>query len=110
MFGLWQKSRFWQTEKMTKCSGCSGCAERLIFGTSREYRDIVRQLIELVNQGRFLLVHASCPLQDMFNTPMPGDCIVHDFQCITFGRAFQLFADTYHGGASWTPEDVPSSN
>jgi hypothetical protein len=92
---------------MTKCGGF---AERLNFASPREYLDIVGQLIELVGQGAFLLVHASCPLKDIRNTPWPADIIFHDLQWTMCGRAFQLFADTYHGRASWTPGDVPSSN
>ncbi len=88
---------------MAKCNKCDGFAERLNFASSREYLDMVRQLIELVGQGKFLIVHASCPLKDVFNTPWPDDCISHDFQCTPCGRAFQLFADTYHGRANWTP-------
>jgi hypothetical protein len=89
---------------MTACSKCDGFTERLNFSTLREYQDIVRQLIQIVSEGTFLLVHADCPLQDMFNSPLPGDCITHDFQCTGCGRAFQLFADTYHGNANWTKE------
>ena len=88
---------------MAKCSNYDGFAERLNFASPREYLDTVRQLIELVGQGKFLIVYASCPLKDAFNTPWPDDCISHDFQCTACGRGFQLFADTYHGRANWTP-------
>jgi hypothetical protein len=64
---------------MTKCPKCDGFTERVNFATPGEYLDTVRQLVEVVNQGSFLLVFASCPLQDMFNTPIPGDCIFHLF-------------------------------
>jgi hypothetical protein len=95
---------------MNRCPNCGSFRERLNFASPREYLDLVRQLLELVGQGAFLMVHASCPLEDMFNTPWPGDCISHDFQCTMCGRAFQLFADTYHGRASWTPGVLPSPN
>jgi hypothetical protein len=58
---------------------CDGFAERQNFHTLREYRDIVRQLIELVASGRFVLAEASCPLEDMLSTPPPGDVVSHDF-------------------------------
>jgi hypothetical protein len=92
---------------MANCPKCDGFSPRFNISTIREYRDIVRQLIEIVNQGTFLLVHASCPLQDMFKTPAPGDSIFHNFQCFACGRTFQLYADTYHGHASWTVGDLP---
>jgi hypothetical protein len=95
---------------MTKCPKCDGFTERINFASPGEYLDTVRQLVEVVNQGWFLLVFASCPLQDMFNTPSPGDCIFHHFQCTTCGRGFQLFADTFHGIANWTPGDEQPTN
>ena len=44
------------------CVKCDGFKERLNFPTPREYRGIARQLIDVVNQGTFRLVHADCPL------------------------------------------------
>jgi hypothetical protein len=92
---------------MAQCPKCDGFSQRFNILDLGEYQDIVRQLIEVVNQGTFLLVHASCPLQDMLKTPLPGDVIYHNFQCFACGRSFQLSADTYHGGASWTIGDLP---
>ena len=93
--------------QMASCPKCDGFSQRFNILSLREYEDIVRQLIEVVNQGTFLLVHADCPLQDMLNSPLPGDIIFHNFQCFACGRTFQLFADTYHGNASWTVGDLP---
>ena len=95
---------------MVECSECDVFAEGLYFGSPREYLGIVCQLIELVSQGTFWMVHASRPLEDMFSIPMPEGCIFHHFQCAVCGRGFQLFADTYHGNSNWTPGDVPASN
>jgi hypothetical protein len=92
---------------MASCPKCDGFAQRFNIGSLREYLDFVRQLIEIVNQGTFFLACASCPLQDMFNTPIPGDTISHDFQCLMCGRSFHLFADTYHGNASWRVGELP---
>jgi hypothetical protein len=64
-------------------------------------------VIQIVSEGTFLLVGETCPLQAVFQTPMPGDGISHAFQCFACGRKFNLDADTYHGGASWTVGDVP---
>ena len=65
--------------------------QRFNIGSSREYLDFVRQLIEIVNQGTFFLLCASCPLQDMFNTPIPGDTISHDFQRLMCGTLISPF-------------------
>ena len=81
--------------------------QRFNIGSWREYLDFVRQLIAIVNQGTFFLAYASCPLQDMFNTPIPGDTISHDFECLMCGRSFHLLADTYHGNASWRVGELP---
>ncbi|UWZ84729.1 hypothetical protein [Occallatibacter riparius] len=69
----------------------------------REYRDLVRQLIEIVSQGTLLIVHADCLLNEVLGPIWPGDSLSHDFQCTTCGRAFKLHVDTYHGGAGWEP-------
>jgi hypothetical protein len=92
---------------MPSCPKCDGFSQRFNIGDLREYQDIVRQLIEVVNQGTFLLVQASCPLQEMLNTALQGDTVFHKFQCFACGRPFQLFADTFHGWASWTIGDSP---
>jgi hypothetical protein len=88
------------------CPRCEGFAERMHLATPREYLDIVRQLIEIIGQGSCAMVQASCPLEDMFKTPMPGDVVRHDF-LTACGRSFHLSADTYHGGAHWLPGDRP---
>ena len=95
--------------QMAACHKCDGFSQRFNIDTPREYQDIIRQLIEAVNQGTFLLVHASCPLQDVLQTHWAGDIISHKFQCFACGRAFQLSADTCHGNASWTVGDLPTS-
>ena len=85
------------------CVKCDGFKERLNFPTPREYRVIAGQLIDVVNQGTFWLVHADCPLEEILEEPyLPGDLVRHDFQCTTCGHSFQLFADTYHGNAHWS--------
>ena len=54
------------------CPKCQGFAERMNLSMSREYRDIARQLIEIVGQGTFRIVRASCPLEDLFKPQWPG--------------------------------------
>ena len=89
------------------CPKCVGFAGRLNITSLREYQDIVRQLIQIASEGTFVLVGASCPLQDLFQTAMPGDIVQHDFRCFACGRKFHLGADTSHGHASWTVEEPP---
>ena len=92
---------------MASCPKCDRFAERFNIREPREYRDIARQLIELVNQGTFLIVRASCPLEDVLKGRWPGDIVFHDLKCFACGRLFHLHADTYHGNANWTVGDVP---
>ena len=95
--------------KMNNCAKCFGFTEPRNFGSSDEYLAIVRQLVEVVREGRLTVVTATYPLEDVFNAPIVGDCFFHHFQCTTCGRVFQLFADTYQGRANWTPGDISAS-
>ena len=54
----------WQTVRMS-CRGCEGFSERRQFSEPRQYRDIARQLMGFVEQGRFVLLKASCPLREL---------------------------------------------
>lgn len=92
---------------MHSCPKCDGFSERLHFNTPWEYRDIVRQLIEVVEQGTFVLIHADCPLRRILEPTWPGDSVGHEFECFVCGRKFQLSADTYHGNVYWTPGEIP---
>jgi hypothetical protein len=96
-----------ENDEMAACSRCDEFSERLNIAGPREYQNIIRQLIEVVNQGTFLLAHASCPLEDMLGTTWPGDIVSHQFQCFACGRVFELSADTYHGHATWTVGEPP---
>lgn len=90
---------------MEPCPRCNGFAERINLRTPNEYQDLARQLIEIVAQGTFLMVHADCSLEEILEPTFPGDYFAHDFQCTTCGRAFHLGADTYHGNVNWIPVD-----
>jgi hypothetical protein len=89
---------------MDLCSKCNGFAERIALPSPAQYRDLARQLIQIVDEGTFKLTYADCPLSDLFDPTWPGDTLSHDFRCTTCGRLFHLHANTYHGGASWRPE------
>jgi len=86
---------------MAHCPKCEGFMESMDFNQPREYLEMARQLIEELNHGTFVMVHATCPLQDLFNPQWPGNVAEHGFQCRSCGRTYQLFADTFHGRASW---------
>jgi hypothetical protein len=83
------------------CAKCDGFAEKLNFQHHYEYRDMVRQLIDIVDEGTFSLFKATYPLEDVSKSPFPGDSIAHEFQCTARGRKFRLSADTYHARSSW---------
>ena len=44
---------------MASCPKCDGFSQRFNILDGSEYQNIVRQLIEIVSQGTFLLVRAS---------------------------------------------------
>jgi hypothetical protein len=68
-----------------------------------QYLSLVSRLIQVVAEGTFSAVQFDCPLEEMFEIPMPGDCISHEFRCAECGQGFSLWADTYHGNARWLP-------
>ena len=88
------------------CAKRDGFAERQNFDNTRDYRNIARQLIEIVGEGTFWIVRATCPLEDLFGPKWPSDIVSHEFECLTCGRRFSRFADTYHGTAGWRPGDI----
>jgi hypothetical protein len=93
---------------MDKCSKCDGFTARRTFADPPEYRDFVRQLIAIVNQGKFSLLRADCPLQEMLKDPWArGDVVVHDLQCAGCGREFQLCVNVWNGRDWWQPEPWP---
>ena len=92
----------WQTVGMS-CGECADLSERRHFSESREYRAIARRLMEIVGQGRFVLLKASCPLRELFGPVWPGDLLEHIFRCAKCGDEFRLFADTWHGSVEWGP-------
>jgi hypothetical protein len=89
------------------CATCDGFSEAINFDSPQDYLDIVRQLMQIVGEGTLLMVHADCPLKEMFTLPWQSNCIRHDFQCTLCGRFFELIADTHHGRAGWKPIGGP---
>ncbi len=95
---------------MDHCLTCEEISAQFDFANPGEYKEFIRQLIGRVSRSSLRLVTASCPLEDILNKPKwPGDILSHDFQCTACNRTFHLFADTYHGGASWKQGDKPKS-
>ena len=74
-----------------------------------EYRDLVRQILETVQQGTFKLLSGTCSLEEILTSQeWPGDHIVHVLGCTTCSRRFRLAVETYHGsGGVW---EVITSN
>ena len=86
---------------MASCPKCQDFIVDLRFDQPREYLGPARQLLNLVNDGAFVLTESTCPLQDLFKSQWPSDVVEHNFECTSCGRSFQLFADTFHGFAGW---------
>lgn len=94
------------------CSRCDGFLERRRINSAYEYRDLVRQLVEIIQQGTFRLVRGSCALEDILKPKrLPGDLITHIFECTTCSRRFSLEVETYHGsGGDWEVMTHPSTS
>ena len=86
---------------MAACKECDGLLESLCFEKPREYLELARRLIELVNDGTLILTDSTCPLDDLFKPNWPANTAEHNFECKACGRKFQLYADTYLGHAGW---------
>ena len=93
---------------MPSCAKCDEFHAGLSTDKPREYLELARRLLGLVNQGVFVVTEGSCPLQDLFSAEWPADTVEHNFQCTACGRTFQLFADTYHGHAGWDLTGPPT--
>jgi len=86
---------------MAPCPKCADFTRSFDISEPREYLGMARQLITVVAEGTFMMVHATCPLQDLFSSEWPGNLLEHSFQCTGCGRSYELFADTFNGRASW---------
>ena len=95
------------------CSRCDGFLERRRVNSPYEYRDLVRQILEVVQQGTLRLVRGTCPLAEIFTSKTwLSDVITHILECTTCFRRFELHVETYHGsGGAWEviTSDSPSS-
>jgi hypothetical protein len=95
------------------CSRCDGFLERRRVNSLYEYRDLVRQILEVVQQGTFRLASGSCPLEDILTCSIwPSDMVTHILECTTCSRRFRLSVETFHGsGGDWEAmvSDSPSS-
>jgi len=91
------------------CARCDGFLERRRVNSPYEYRDLVRQILETVEQGTFRLVSGTCPLEEILTCKMwLGDVITHVLECATCSRRFQLAVETYHGsGGAWEVMTLP---
>jgi len=85
------------------CGQCDGFLERRRVNSPCEYRDLVRQIVARVEEGRLKVLSGTCPLE----TTLPakrghGDCIVHVLGCSSCSRRFRLSVETEHGcGGAW---------
>jgi hypothetical protein len=74
-----------------------------------EYRDLVRQILETVEQGTLMLLGGTCSPEEILTSQQwPDDHIVHVLGCTTCSRRFRLSVETYHrSGGAW---EVITSN
>ncbi len=85
------------------CDRCNGFSERFRVNTGYEYRELIRQLHELLQRNTFKLIRGTCSLEEVLRSQTwPGDSISHLFECTQCSRRFELDVDTYHGsGGAW---------
>jgi hypothetical protein len=83
---------------MDDCPSCVGLSKPIKSTNPDQYRELVRQLIEMVNRNLLLLVRADCPLEDILGPVWPGDSLSHDLQCTACGRGFNYTPIRIMGG------------
>lgn len=93
------------------CRKCDGFLERRRVNSPYEYRDLVRQILETIQQGTFRVLSGTCPLEEILTAKTwPSDGIDHVLGCTTCSRRFELSVETYHGaGGSWEVVSSPST-
>src|SRR4051812_23168754 len=91
------------------CSHCDGFLERRVVNSPYEYRDLVRQILGIIEQGTFRLVSGTSRLEEILSCKVwPGDVITQLLECTTCLRRFQLSIETYHGsGGAWETVTLP---
>jgi hypothetical protein len=104
----WQRK--WHTAAMASCAMCEPLHTALSIAKPSQYLELARRLIGLIDEGVMVLTESSCTLQALFNSEWPAETAEHNFECVTCGRTFQLFADTYHGHAAWDLTGPPTRN
>ena len=93
------------------CARCDGFLERRQVNLAYEYQDLVRQILETIQQGTFRFIDGTCPLERVLTSPWPADDFVNFVECTTCGRRFELSTNAYKGGrARWEPIITASSN
>jgi hypothetical protein len=93
---------------MAICAQCRELADGLSLDKPREYLELALRLLNLVKDGAFVLGESTCSLEDLFKPQWPSDSVEHNLECLSCGRKFQLFADTYHGHAGWGQTGPPT--
>jgi len=86
------------------CDRCDGFSRRFRV-EGREYRDLIRQLVELTNRnGIFKMLSGNVALEEILQSQVwPDDLLQHTFRCTNCGRMFELSFNTYHSStAVWS--------
>ena len=85
------------------CAQCDGFLERRRVNSPYEYRDLVRQIVATVEEGKFQVLSGTCPLETILPSRLwPGDHIVNVLGCTNCSRRFRLSVETRHGcGGAW---------
>ena len=85
------------------CIQCDGFLERRRVNSPGEYRDLVRQIVATVEEGRLKVLSGTCPLETIPAAERcHGDHVVHVLGCSNCSRRFRLSVEIVHGcGGAW---------
>lgn len=89
------------------CDNCKDIILREHFYSPRDYFNCLAYIKSLIKEDKFTLIQATCPIDNVKDEDgvWYSDIIFHTIQCNKCKQSFECFADTYHGGGSFTAKD-----
>ncbi|MGX8852866.1 hypothetical protein [Amedibacillus sp. YH-ame10] len=88
------------------CTHCDSINLKKRFYNPSAYENTLKEIQELINTGDFILIDATCAIEDVRNKEGEwlSDIICHTIACKQCGQRFVCSIDTYHGQGSFRLE------
>ena len=85
------------------CDNCQGFEKFEPIEHVYQYQNLMRQIDDLIADRRFILTSDLNLWRNLLSDPLGSghDIVFHSLECPWCRSIFELFADFYHGRASW---------